>query len=249
MRIPQKILILKTGNTLTSLRNQGVDYEDWIAAAMKLENHANPVEIEVISVHRGEDLPELELTFPKGIIITGSPGMLTDMEPWNYLLAAYVRDAHRLQIPILGICYGHQLVAWAFGGSVGFNPRGREIGTVTIDLTYAATNDPLFHRFPMHFAAQVSHSQSAIDLPAEAILLAGNAVEPHHAFRLGKHCWGVQFHPEFDAQITQAYIKDRWAGIEGEGLNPEKLLSEVEEAPIATSLLPSFLTLCLSSER
>ncbi len=182
-----------------------------------------------------------------GVVITGSPAFLTDYASWNYIGAEFLRQAFEAQIPILGICYGHQLLAWAFGGAVDFNPRGREIGTVTIRLTAAARSDALFSDFPEQLEVQVSHLQSVVQLPPGAELLAGNEFDPMHGFRLGDRTWGLQFHPEFTADITRAYIRERAENLSAEGFNPELLMGNVRDTALAASLLKRFAGLVSSS--
>lgn len=234
------LLIIKTGNTIASLRNQGEDFEDWFIAGSGLPASAFTVR----SLFLGEPLPELAVT--AGIIVTGSPAYVTDLEPWNEIAAAYLRDAHDRSIPILGVCYGHQLLAWAFGGDVGFHPSGREIGSVQVELTSAAEQDALLGMLPAKFIAQVSHQQSVLSLPDKATLLAYNDFEPHHAFRIGETSWGIQFHPEFSAQVTAAYIKERRDDLLEEGHSPEQLLAQVSASPEAATLIQHF---CLLSSK
>jgi GMP synthase (glutamine-hydrolysing) len=143
----------------------------------------------------------------------------------------------------LGVCYGHQLLAWAFGGEVGFHPGGREIGTVDVELTQAAASDVLFAEMPTQFSVQASHLQSVLSLPNEAVLLARNSFDAHHVFRLGSSTWGVQFHPEFSAHVMSTYIRERSADIVREGLNVEELLARVDATPVSASLLRRFATL------
>ena len=234
------LLIIKTGNTIASLRNQGEDFEDWFIAGSGLPASAFTVR----SLFLGEPLPELGAT--AGIIVTGSPAYVTDLEPWNEIAAAYLRDAHDRSIPILGVCYGHQLLAWAFGGEVGFHPSGREIGSVQVELTPAAEQDALLGMLPVKFVAQVSHQQSVLSLPDQATLLAYNDFEPHHAFRIGDTSWGIQFHPEFSAQVTAAYIEERRDDLVEEGHSPEQLLAQISASPEAASLIQHF---CLLSSK
>ena len=233
--MPDKtLLIIKTGNTIASLRNRGEDFEDWFIAGCALPSAAFTVR----SLFLGEPMPDLAET--AGIIITGSPAYVTDLEPWNEIGAAYLREAHEREIPILGVCYGHQLLAWAFGGEVGFHPHGREIGSVDIELTAAASQDALLGTLPARFLAQVSHQQSVLKLPPQAVLLAHNDFEPNHAFRIGRSTWGIQFHPEFSAEVMAAYIRERADDLKAEGWQTEKLLSEVASSPDAAALLRHF---------
>ena len=236
-----KFLILKTGNTISSLLDKGEDFEDWFIAGSGLPAD----EFVVCELFRGEPLPDLEET--AGIIITGSPAYVTDLEPWNETGASYLRAAQQMQVPILGVCYGHQLLAWAFGGEVGFHPRGREIGSVPVALTAEARADALFNALPAEFIAQVSHQQSVLTLPDGAVLLAHNEFEPHHAFRLGNTSWGIQFHPEFDAAIMAAYIVERSAALASEAISPEALLSKVSDSAEAATLVRQFCLFATAS--
>lgn len=228
------LLIMKTGQTLTSLREGGEDFEHWIIRAMGLSASVTTT----VAVHEDEELPALADI--AGIVVTGSPAMLTDGAPWNLVAAAYLQDAARAALPVLGICYGHQLLAHAFGGQVDYHPEGREIGTVPLRLHDAAQGDPLLAGVPADFAVHTTHSQSVLTLPAVATLLASSAHDKHHCFRIGESAWGVQFHPEFTASVMRTYVLERETELRGEGLAPEELLSEVEETPAATLILRNF---------
>lgn len=230
----KKILIIKTGTTIDSLLDQGQDFEDWFIKGIGLEAD----KFQLVSVFLDEPLPPLEQV--NAIMSTGSPAYITDLAPWNFVTAQYLREAFDRDIPQLGICYGHQLLAWAFGGEVDFHPLGREIGTVPLRLTPAAADDALFAGCPREFQVQVSHQQTVMVLPPGAELLASNDFEPHHAFRLGSCAWGVQFHPEFDAAIMASYIEERRPALRAEGLNVGELLDRVADTPVAANLLRRF---------
>ncbi len=230
-----KILIIKTGNTIPSLLDEGQDFEDWFIRGTGLD----PSRFICSAVDKGEALPAIDQV--AAAIVTGSPAFLTDLAPWNELAADYSRRLHNQQKPLLGVCYGHQLLAWAFGGEVGFHPRGREIGTVGVALTPHSETDLLFASIPKQFMVQASHLQTVTRLPDEAILLAQNDFEPHHGFRLGRTTWGVQFHPEFGAHAMRSYIRERKSEIAEEGLDVQDLLMDVDETPISASLLKRFV--------
>lgn len=235
----KRLLIMKTGNTISGLRSGGEDFEDWFIAGSGLTADR----VRVSSLFLGEPLPDLGET--AGMIITGSPAYITDLEPWNNIAANYLREAVEREVPTLGVCYGHQLLAWAFDGEVGFHPRGREIGSVEIALTAAGQQDRLLAGLPPRFMAQVSHQQSVLRLPSEAVRLAQNDFDPNHGFRIGETAWGVQFHPEFDARITAAYIRERQADLDAEGLDSEALLERLRPSPEAASLLRRFSSMVL----
>lgn len=229
------LLIMKTGNTIAPLQKLGMDFEDWFCAGLGLTKQ----EVVVVSVHEGQLLPAPDSV--SAVVITGSPAYVTDLEEWNFTAANFIEQVYALQIPMLGVCYGHQLIAWTFGGKVDFNANGREIGTVLIDLSAAAENDPLFQGFPASIAVNASHQQSVIELPAAAHRLASNSFDSNHGFRLGDSTWGVQFHPEFSKETTQAYILTRQVDIEAEGLNAQALHHAVLDTPESADILRRFM--------
>lgn len=229
-----KILIIKTGNTIPSLLAEQEDFEDWFIRGSGLDSSR----FICCAVDMGEALPAIEDV--AAAIVTGSPAYVTDLAPWNEIAADYLRELHRTQKPILGVCYGHQLLAWAFGGEVGFHPGGREIGTVEVELTQEAASDVLFAEMPTQFSVQASHLQTVLSLPDKAVLLAKNGFDAHHAFRLGSSTWGIQFHPEFSAQVMSTYIRERSDDITKEGLNVEELLARVKATPVSAGLLRQF---------
>ena len=231
------LLIVKTGQTLPALRAGGEDFEDWIIRA--IANAAG--DVKVVNAYLDESLPMLDDI--AGLIVTGSPAMVTDKAPWSERCAEYIRSAVELAVPVLGVCYGHQLLAYACGGEVGYHPQGREIGTVEIESLAAAQQDLLFGALPARFLGHTTHSQSVLHLPAGAQLLARSAHDAHQAFRIGKNAWGVQFHPEFNAQVMRGYIIERREALLAEGYEIESLIACVFETPEATKLLTDFALL------
>ncbi len=189
-------------------------------------------------------------TFPEskhiaGVIITGSPAMVTAKEPWSLQVETWITHLIDQHTPILGICYGHQLVAQALGGKVDFHPLGREIGTVPIELTEHSRHDPLFSQSPSQFYANVTHAQSVIELPPGGILLGWNDYEPIQAFRFQDNVWGVQFHPEFTADIMRFYLFERFDSLIEQGLDIKVLFDNIQTTPDSRAVLDNFIALCL----
>jgi GMP synthase (glutamine-hydrolysing) len=230
----KRLLILKTGSTLVSLRGSVGDFEDWIVRVMAVRAD----DVVCCAVYLGEPLPALDEV--AGIVITGSPAMVTDGARWNHVAMAYLSQAIERELPVLGICYGHQLLALALGGEVGYHPAGREIGTVAISRTDAEVDDVLLRDAPQCFLAHTSHSQSVLTLPKGATVLARSEHDAHQCYRVGQKVWGVQFHPEFDAHIMRRYVSERAQNLKGEGLDCERILASVEETPEAARVLERF---------
>ncbi len=235
-------LIIKCGQTYENICAQHGCFESWIAAGLGVPCSA----MTVVSVFEGELLPAT-LANIDGIVITGSPAMVTDRQPWSEATARWLHDEiidKCTQVPVLGICYGHQLIAHALGGHVDYNPRGREIGTVMIQATSSTAEDPLFSHLPTAFHAQLTHRQSVIRLPPNAVLLATSELEAHQAYRVGDRVWGVQFHPEFTPDIMRAYIDLLAERMASEGLNAAQIAAAVTDAPVAVAVLRRFADFC-----
>ena len=235
----KKLLILKLGDTLPDLAERRGDFEDWFIHGLGLE----PAALEVFDPRRETDFPSLEDL--SGILLTGSHTMVTEQQEWSERTAAWIRTAVEAGVPTLGVCYGHQLLAHAFGGKVGNNPRGTQEGTTTVELTLEGLNDPLLGGLGAAFTAQVSHAQSVLSLPPEATRLAADHWDANQAFRIGEKAWGVQFHPEMDAEIARTYIQAESAELADQGQNPAEVLASVQETPIAAQVLRRFARLVL----
>ncbi|WP_285412305.1 glutamine amidotransferase [Variovorax sp. efr-133-TYG-130] len=231
---PLPLVIVKVGGTFDALRARRGDFEHWVADGLGTQT----LPILVIDPRRGDTLPDPVQV--AGVVVTGSHAMVSHREPWSETTAAWLAKAVALDTPVLGICYGHQLLAHALGGEAGNHPGGAEVGTVTVSLTEAAATDPLLGGLPAQFPANAVHWQSALRLPEGAVPLAASAHEPVHAFRAGKHAWGVQFHPEFDAEAMRGYIDNLRGELTAMGADPQALRNGVSETGAAASLLGRF---------
>jgi len=231
------VLILETGNPPEAIAREYGNFDNWIIDGARLTGH----QYLTVPVHQGGSLPD-----PANIgsvIVTGSPAMVTEDLPWIHQSEIFLRQAIDLSVPVLGICFGHQLLGQALGGKAGWNPRGREIGTTHISLHEMAATDPLFESMPTIFPAHVTHMQSVLEVPEGAVVLGGNDFDGHQVVRFSPTAWGVQFHPEFDEQIMRGYIRERSDQLIKEGLNPQTLSERVESTIDSLSLLERFVGL------
>ena len=226
------IALIKTGSTIEQIKSQHGDFEDWFAEGMGISDLLQ------IDVFRQQPLPAAETL--AAIVITGSSSMVSAREDWSERTAEWLGQAVQKGIPVLGVCYGHQLLAQALGGRVGLNPGGRQIGTVTAQRVDSATNDPLIGGLPQTFAAQTSHSEVVLELPPGAERLATSPLDDNFAIRFAENVWGVQFHPEFSGPVVSEYIQYRAEALRDEGLNPECLLEKTTDTEDAKSVLRQF---------
>jgi GMP synthase (glutamine-hydrolysing) len=234
------ILILKTGSTHAHIRARLGDFDDWIAAGLR----QGGADVQVRDATVGEALPAHGQI--AGVVITGSHAMVSERAPWSEALVPWLQTAIAQRTPMLGICYGHQLLAHALGGGVDHHPDGVEIGTVTVALHEAARTDALLGGLPAAFPAQAVHWQSVRRLPPGAVLLAGSAHEAHHAFRVGPCAWGVQFHPEFSEAALRDYLDGLGDLLAREGRDAAAIAARLQATPEAASVLPRFAQLALA---
>ncbi|PLX70692.1 MAG: GMP synthase [Denitrovibrio sp.] len=230
----KKIIIIKAGDTFPHMAEKFGRFDQWVFDGLNVDKNL----IETINVENGEELPEPSEIL--GAVMTGSHSMVTERLDWSEKTAEWIKKAVETGLPFFGICYGHQLLAESLGGEAGYHPKGIEIGTVMVSLTGEALSDELFSSMPLEFPAHTVHSQTTISLPYGAVCLAKNAHESHHAFRY-KNAWGVQFHPEFNAEIMKGYIRE----IEENLADSEVKMNSVTETEEASRLLNIFALYCL----
>ena len=144
-----------------------------------------------------------------GVIISGSATNLTDEgQPDDSIktILDFILETHG-KIPMLGICFGHQAIASAFGSEVvRFRPRpdeGAELGFVQIKLTGHGRRDKLFEGMGNKPKALFAHLCYVSTIPEDGIILASGLTSPIQSFKVGEATYGVQFHPEYTGDIVR----------------------------------------------
>jgi GMP synthase (glutamine-hydrolysing) len=229
----KRVLLYKTGETAPDLVRDIGDYERWFARVMgegvTLEMHL------AFSEPRHHRLASYD-----GMVITGSPRSLVQPEPWMDEAAATVRRAADAGVPTLGVCFGHQLIGYAFGGRVQRNPNGWEVGTVEVELTDDGRRDPLFTGLQPLLRVNQSHQDEVADL-GRARRLATGARTSNQAIAVGEHVRGVQFHPEMDGAVVRRIIEHRRHILGGGGETVDDMLARTGDTPDAEAVLRNFV--------
>lgn len=163
--------------------------------------------------------------------------------------------ARERKIPMLGICFGHHLIAEALGGTVVQDRDRQEVGTFALGRMSAAAHDPLFSLLPATFLAQEGHKDHVVVLPPGAVHLALTPQSRFQAFTFpGEPIYGVQFHPELDREdvfsrveyYRSLYVASSFddgttdAGAGGRS-SFEEIIQRTEETPDMASFLRLFL--------
>ena len=141
-----------------------------------------------------------------GIVVTGSSSSVYWDDEWIRNLVSYVAEADDRQIPLLGVCFGHQVVAEALGGTVD-DMGDFELGYSDVRRTASDEGDDLLAGIDERFTVFTSHGDAVVELPSGADLLAENEYGVH-AFRRD-HAFGVQFHPEYDTETAEKIARSK----------------------------------------
>lgn len=229
------LLLVQVGTPPDEVRHSHGDLPDWFCRALERPRDS----VEVVRVFDGDALPAPDAK--RVAVITGAWSMVTDLLPWSEATAQWIRDAMTVEMPLFGVCYGHQLMAHALGGRVDYHPQGREFGCKPITLLPAAASDALFDDCPPTFAAHLAHEQSVIELPPDAQVLAFSDHDRHQIVRYGPNAMSTQFHPEFSTAVSAALITRRADDLRADGNDPDEMLLALEDTRHAVQLLRRFV--------
>jgi GMP synthase-like glutamine amidotransferase len=138
-------------------------------------------------------------------VITGSASGVYDGDAWIDPLKDFVRDASGSSA-LIGICFGHQLLAEAFGGKVIKSPRGWGIGL----HRYAVQDRAAWMDDAPSIAVPASHQDQVVQLPADARVLGGSEFTPYGIVEYPqRRALSLQSHPEFTPEYAAALIELR----------------------------------------
>ncbi len=175
----------------------------------------------------------------EALVITGSAASVLEPPPWLGALEALVADALQRDVPVLGLCFGHQVLARALWGPDAVRRSARpELGWETVRRT---GDDDLFAGVPESFRCFVSHDDEVdpARIGPDGVVLAHTSHCAVHAFRAGdRPLWGVQFHAEMGWAESEALVRAR---AERKGLDPEEVLAaRVDTEAIVDAIFRNF---------
>jgi len=206
MNAPLKLAILETDELLPALKPTYHSYGRMFTR--RLERAGFTGDIQVFAVIDGQ-YPNSILDFD-AYLITGSKHDAFADDEWIVRLRDYCRAVYNAGKPIIGICFGHQLVAHALGGQAGRADGGWGLGVMEYELAESALADlPDFVDSPEPVSLLISHRDQVTSLPIGARLLLHNEFCPYAGFYIPNRLLCFQGHPEFDLEYKKALLEYR----------------------------------------
>ncbi|MEM8699484.1 MAG: type 1 glutamine amidotransferase [Pseudomonadota bacterium] len=144
-----------------------------------------------------------------GWLITGSKHGAYEDHPWIPPLEDFIRAAHAARRPMIGVCFGHQIIAQAMGGRVEKFAGGWAVGSTDYEVNGE------------RMAVNAWHQDQVVEKPESATVFAHNDFCENAGLLYGDTMWTIQPHPEYDAGFIDGLIKTR-----GKGVVPDHLLQD-----------------------
>lgn len=199
-----KLAILQTDHVLKKFSSRFGEYPEMINRLLIKYNR--DIECDTFDVTRQ--------CYPKNIgkydavIITGSKVSVYEPIPWVEELLAYVANLKHEDTKIIGICFGHQLLAQALGGRTSKSEKGWGVG-VHASVVYEQESwmTPELEQYSL----LVSHQDQVVSLPENGVRLAGSEFCENSMFRVERKCLAMQGHPEFPLAYAQELLLHRQA--------------------------------------
>ena len=195
--------LLVCGKFSGALSRSGVSHpnliQDWlqVPASAKLN-------FRTYRAYEGRLPPKVESC--DSYFVTGSPASMVDREPWMLKLASFLLIAAKAQIPVVGLCFGHQVLAQALGGNVKRAPSGWEIG---IKKWKVVRQEGWMRECGKFLTLPMIHRDQVAKLPPRSVRVAASERCPNGVFRLANHAIGIQGHPEFTPELLGKLLTAR----------------------------------------
>jgi GMP synthase-like glutamine amidotransferase len=228
-----RIGLLRCGRVHPAAREDGGCYPELFASLLA----AYPLEITTFDADHGE-LPSSPDDLD-GWIISGARASVLDAAGWLDDTAAFVGQALAAERPVVGVCFGHQLLAKLSGGRVERAAGGWGLGVLPYEVV---GRQPWMTPAVDRFRLIASHEDQVVELPPDARLLASSDHCPNAMFALGARAVGVQAHPEFTVPGTRRLIdaREELVGVETAAA-ARTSLAEPPDAALVAGWIAAFL--------
>jgi len=236
-----KVTILEAGRAPGRLSEDYPRYPEMFASLLSKVDES--LRFETIALVDGAAPPDPAQC--EAIVITGSPSGVYDQTPWMDPLRAFVREAFAAKTPVVGVCFGHQIIADALGGDVRKSPKGWGVGRHTYQIT---SRRPWMNEVGDTVSLSVSHQDQVLAPPSGAITLASSAHTDHAMLAYDNApVISIQGHPEFN----DAFVSALWSARRGKALSDDQVDAALESLahPEDNSLVGEWMVRFLRSAR
>ncbi|WP_322998496.1 type 1 glutamine amidotransferase [Castellaniella sp.] len=209
-----KIGLLQCDDVAPALIGPHGNYPDMIQTLLRAVDP--DTQFQVFACHQGQ-LPDHTANVD-GWVTTGSKCGANDDADWIARVSDFIRVLWQTRQPLVGICFGHQMIAKALGGRVERAALGWGLGAYQTTLEQQEPWMTPWHSQELQLLA--SHQDQVVELPPQGRVLAGSGFCPIYMMQVGDTCLGIQGHPEF----SRAYLEDL-LDTRRDRITPERLLA------------------------
>ncbi len=140
-----------------------------------------------------------------GWVLTGSVSSVNEGAPWMLALASLVQRLHAQRAPLVGLCFGHQMVAHALGGRIGPSAGGWRVGAAQ---THFREQLPCMVPAQSPLRLFAAHQDQVLQVPPGARVLGGDDWTPNASLAVGDHIFTTQYHPELSLEFMRALLDE-----------------------------------------
>ena len=195
-----KIGLLICGKLPSAIERRGISHarliEDWLGPNVK------GGDFRTYRAFTGKMPPKINSC--DCYFVSGSASSMLDQQPWQQELSNFLLVAAKAQVPVIGLCFGHQALAQALGGRVAKAPKGWELG---IKSWKVIREEGWMRECGKKLTLPSIHRDQVVKLPPRSMRVASSERCANGLFRLANHAIGIQGHPEFPPEILGELIE------------------------------------------
>ncbi|MBC7773695.1 MAG: type 1 glutamine amidotransferase [Pyrinomonadaceae bacterium] len=197
---------------------------------LTLRDHGFKLDIRRLDLPFSRTNPHVPVDFDNvdGVVSLGGPQNVGDSHPWMQPEIEFLRETHKRQLPLVGICLGHQLIAEALGGKVG--PMDKPEWGFTETFQYPVANtDVVLSGVPWTSRQFQAHAQEVKELPIGATLLQSSSQCKVQSFRAGLRTYSFQYHLECDKDMVNRFAETSRDELSASGLDTGAIKAQADQ--------------------